>query len=170
MGFLSIIFGDKEGTKFANSWLEVYRSNYFKSIKRYPNAPTVFHLFQQWSAFFEIKQKEKPYLLTLETRKLASCIHACIPHPECCEAMALCMLSIEHPRVIAKNPEYEMAYGNYMAKIYNLIQNDNFDALNAIYDRLNPSAKEKSPFPIGGTEAWQRARQFFFRTNNGANL
>lgn len=88
-----------------------------------------------------------------------SCIHACIPHPECSDALALCMLSIEQPQVVAKHPQYEIAYGHYMSEVFNLMQEDDFDALNTIYDRLNPGTKEKSPFPIGGKELWQSSKE-----------
>ena len=158
MGHFINIFGDQKSEKFGDSWLETYPANYYYSVKMQPQASTAYHLSAMWGRYFSMNKKYAP-LLSDEVVELMCCLHACLPPPQCVNALALAMLSIAQPQVVEKFPKYEEAYARYMSEIHKLMDDDKFDALNAIYAKLNPDMQKKDPFSIHAKELWKHTKR-----------
>jgi hypothetical protein len=158
MGHFTNIFGNRETEKFGGSWVETYPKNYFLSVKQWPNAPTAYHLSAMWIKYFSMFKQQYAAILSEEVVELMCCTHACLPPPQCINALALAMLSIAQPQIVEKYPKFEKAYHQYMSEIFRLMDNDRFDELNAIYAKLNPGMQKKDPFSSHVKELWKNMK------------
>lgn len=159
MGHFTNIFGNRESEKFGDSWVETYPKNYYFSLKMHPQAPTAYHLSVMWIKYFSMFKQQYAAILSDEVVELMCSTHACLPPPQCVNALALTMLSIAQPQVVEKYPKFEKAYMQYMSEIYQLMDDGKFDALNAIYAKLNPGMQKKDPFSVDMKELWKHTKR-----------
>ncbi len=163
MSIFTKIFSNRESEKFGWSWVETYGRHYERAVRKSPHAAPIVHLICMWDGHFApLPRKYLPErslkLLMDPVVENFACLHACIPPPDCAIALGLFMLSIEQPQVVARHPKFEEEYGRLMAAVLPLQKQEDFDGLNALFNKQNPNATKQSPFPIGGMEDCQRGK------------
>jgi hypothetical protein len=159
MSVLRKLFGNRESDKFGQDWLETYLGRWQNAVKKAPLAPPVHHLKEMWVRHFAyLPERNRKYLMDLVVQQMA-CIHACIPPPDCALALGLYMLSVEQPQVIARHRRFGESYGLLMANIEPLVEKQDFQSLNLLFNKHNPNAERSSPFPVGGMESFKRAKE-----------
>jgi hypothetical protein len=159
MGLFSLMFGNRASEKFGDSVMETFAGEYGKIVRENPNQPPVENLVKLWVRNYGRYPQKCAYYLTPDAVESVTCLHACIPQPDCGVALSLFMLSTAYPQLVAKHSQYEKLYAEFMRPIFILFQTENFEALNALFDLQNPNYGKKSPFPIGGKEYWEIAKQ-----------
>ncbi len=118
-----------------------------RSKKNTDDSP-VYHLLCMWVDHFSLGGEKSAKYLGDAVIKEVTCRHACLGHPNCGLALALFMLSIEHPQVVSKFPKYEQKYGELMAEVLQLDAAGNFEMLNNFFNLINPGIELSSPFPL----------------------
>jgi hypothetical protein len=147
MGLLTILFGNRNSEKYADSIIESVFKRYMLVVGDYPNAPNVAHLAVTWMGYFGWGKEiwADPYRSTALTMAVA--IHSCIPAPDCGMALALMMLSKDKPQLAARYPKFEFRYGQLMTETLILYQAQNWQELNRRFNTHHAKFPPCSPFP-----------------------
>jgi|SRR5579883_646977 len=148
MGVFTNIFGDRTSEKFGDSWLNTYYGRYETEMRRNPGRAPVYYLIDMWAGHFVIRKKDNPQLLESPVVGFVTKRHACLPYPGCAAALALYMLYTEYPQCVALNGKYERRYGELMGEVMALEMTQEWDALNARFNLVNPGAAQGPVFPV----------------------
>lgn len=158
-GLVFLAFGSRESETFGDSVLGVFAGEYKRIMRDNPNQPPVEHLIKLWVRNYYGDLKRGAPFTTPDSTEYVACLHACMPQPDCGLAFSLFMLSKAYPRLVAKQPQYEKAYTEFMIPLYVFFKPEGFETLNALFNHYNPNYRRQSPFPLGGEKGWETAKQ-----------
>ena len=77
--------------------------------------------------------------------------YACLPHPECGEALSLFLFYREFSTMARRHPKFETRLGVLMEKIFIAEQAGDWKTLNRFFQAANPEYHVKTAFPTMNT-------------------
>jgi hypothetical protein len=134
--FRSIVDRKFLGNDIVKKQIEIY----YQQRHLYPDQAQHFHLAQTWLS------RQSAHGVNISTQNMQNqsyaktLLLACIPHPQCAEALGLFILYDELPDIPKDFPEFAMSYMQLVAPVVEIKEKGNLEQL---YRKNNPNIPEE---------------------------